>query len=72
MPTRTAASELAHGFHDPDELVPLASSCGIEKAEACPEPRTAFARALSERRESEGIVLTGSVYLAGQIRPGLR
>lgn len=56
---------------DPAELEPLAWACGIEIVECEPNPHAALARARALAAPGEGIVVAGSVYLAGLLRPEL-
>ena len=53
----------------PDELEALAWASGIEDVEARPDPADALRRAEERAQPGELIVLTGSVYFAGAVRP---
>ncbi len=53
----------------PRELLELARAAGIEKAEIAPDPATALLRAEELARPEDLVVLTGSVYFAGALRP---
>ena len=55
----------------PDELVPPLWASGVEEVEAVAEPLAARARARSLARADELVVATGSLYLAGALRPAL-
>ncbi len=68
--TRTALITRAERIRsaDPESLVPLAGAAGIEKVEACDDPAEAVARARGLRGAQELLVLTGSIYFAGEIR----
>jgi dihydrofolate synthase/folylpolyglutamate synthase len=57
---------------DPEALVPLANAEGIEKVDTSPDPHSAFAHALALRAAGELLVLTGSIYFAGEIRARFR
>lgn len=62
-PTRSA---------DPSALLPLARAAGIDKVEIDDVPVGALERARALRSAGDLIVVTGSVYLAGEIRARLR
>ena len=51
-----------------EELEALAWACGIETAEARPDPDEALARAREIARSGDLIVICGSIYLAGALR----
>ena len=53
----------------PEVLVPLARSAGIEKVEPHAQPEDALRRGLELAGPDELVVLTGSVYFAGAVRP---
>ena len=54
---------------DPDALEPLARAAGIAQVEAIPEPKAALDRARELAGEGNLVVITGSLYLAGALRP---
>jgi dihydrofolate synthase/folylpolyglutamate synthase len=54
---------------DPRELEPLAWASGIETVESAPTPAAALARARELARPGELVVVTGSIFLAGALRP---
>jgi dihydrofolate synthase/folylpolyglutamate synthase len=56
---------------DPDELEALAWAAGIADVEIEPDPVRAFALARSRIGSDEGIVIAGSIFLAGALRPHL-
>ncbi len=53
----------------PDELLEFARAAGIEQSETAPDPATALLRAEELARPEDLVVLTGSVYFAGALRP---
>lgn len=55
----------------PEELEPLVWASGIERVELRSEPRAALASARELIQAGELLVATGSVYLAGALRPAL-
>jgi dihydrofolate synthase/folylpolyglutamate synthase len=55
----------------PEELEPLAWASGIETVETRDAPLEALARAREIAGPREGIVVAGSLYLAGAVRPAL-
>ena len=61
-PTRSA---------DPAALAPLARAAGIPGLETRDDPAAALARAQELRSDGDLLVLTGSIYLAGEIRSRL-
>ncbi len=54
---------------DPETLEPLAWACGIEQVEVVPDPPVALERARQALEPGELLVVTGSFYLAGALRP---
>lgn len=56
---------------DPAELEPLAWAAGIAQVEVVADARAALARARELARPGELLVVTGSTYLAGALRPAL-
>jgi dihydrofolate synthase/folylpolyglutamate synthase len=66
--TRAEAARSA----DPEALAPLAWASGIEPVEIDADPLRAVARARALVRPGEGLLITGSIYLAGAVRSGLR
>ncbi len=52
----------------PRELAAALAGAGIESVECEPDPLEALARLRAAARPGEGIVVTGSVYLAGAVR----
>jgi dihydrofolate synthase/folylpolyglutamate synthase len=55
----------------PESLVPLAWAAGIEQVEAVRDPHRALARARARRQPTDLLVVSGSLYLAGRLRPAL-
>ncbi len=53
----------------PEVLLPLARAAGIEEVETQARPADALRRALKLAAPDELVVLTGSVYFAGAVRP---
>ena len=70
-PTRAAVISRAEPLRsqNPDALVPLARAAGIETVETCADPAEALKRAREALQPGELLVVTGSVYLAGAVRP---
>ena len=56
---------------EPEELVELARERGFDNAGACDTPANAFARAKELAGPDDVILITGSFYVAGMIRPML-
>jgi dihydrofolate synthase/folylpolyglutamate synthase len=56
---------------DPETLAPLAWASGIEPVETEADPLRAVARARALARAGEGLLITGSLYLAGAVRSSL-
>jgi dihydrofolate synthase/folylpolyglutamate synthase len=54
---------------NPESLEPLAWACGIEDVEVVPDPRAALQQALRRLGPDERLLVTGSIYLAGALRP---
>ena len=54
---------------DPETLEPLAWACGIEQVEVEPNPAAALERGRQALEPGELLVVTGSFYLAGALRP---
>lgn len=54
-----------------EEIARLAEAAGFS-AESCPDPRVALERALGEARGGGWVLVVGSFYLAGAIRPLVR
>jgi hypothetical protein len=54
---------------DPESLVPLARAAGIQQLDVCSDPHYAFTQAQGLLGPEEMLVLTGSIYFAGEMRP---
>ncbi|APR81124.1 Dihydrofolate synthase [Minicystis rosea] len=50
---------------------PLAELCQVAPGEAVAEPRAAIRRALAESRAGDVVLVTGSIYLVGEVRSEL-
>ncbi len=72
-PARAALITFAEPLRSapPETLAPLARAAGIETVATCSDPRQALERARAWLRPGEMLVLTGSIYLAGALRPCL-
>jgi len=53
------------------EPAPLEALAAIAPGQAVPEPREALARALAESAPGDTVVVTGSIYLVGEVRAAL-
>jgi dihydrofolate synthase/folylpolyglutamate synthase len=57
---------------DPEHLAALAWAAGIESVESVPDPKRALAAARELMEPDDLLVVAGSIYLAGELRPLLR
>ena len=72
-PTRTAIITRAERMRsaDPESLVPWARAAGIQQLDVCSDPHSAVKQARGLLGAEDMLVLTGSIYFAGEIRPHL-